>query len=107
MRKSFLLVAVIRNVAVLANVASLVAQRFAASFKPEMYRLCYVHWEPARCGRSVGPMSGTWRSDRPTNQLGRDHGPIACQPDSPSRLGNGRTITRHRRDQQGSQQPRG
>lgn len=107
MRKSFLLVAVIRNVAVLANVASLVAPRFAASFKPEMYRLCYVHWEPARCGRSVGPMSGTWRSDRPTNQLGRDHGPIACKPDSPSRLGNGRTITRHRRDQQGSQQPRG
>jgi len=107
MRKSFLLVAVTRNFAIVANVASLVAQRFAASFKPEMYRLCYVHSEPARSGRSVGPMPGAWRSDRPTNQLGRDHGPIACQPDSPSPSGIGRTIPRHRRDQQISQQPCG
>jgi|GEM_PF-6302283 len=107
MLKSFLLVAINRNIAVLANVASLVAQQYAASFKPEKYRLCYVHSEPAHRGRSVGPMPDAWRSDRQTNQLGCDHGRITCQPDSLSPSGIVRTITRDRRDQQSSQQPRG
>lgn len=107
MRKSFLLVAVIRNIANLANVASLVAHRFAASFKPEMYRFCYVHSEAAHRGRSVGPMPDAWRSDRPTERLGCDHGRITCRPDSLSPSRTTRTITRNQRDQQSSQQPRG
>ncbi len=107
MRTSFLLVAVIRNIAVLAKVASLVAHRFAASFKPEMYRLCYVHRETAHRGRSVGPMSGSWRSDRPSNQPGCDHGPITCPPDLERPLGTLRTISRYRRDDQSSQQTLG
>jgi len=107
MRKSFLSVTVIRNIAVLANVASLVAQRFATSFKPEMVRLCYVHREAVHCGRSVGPMSGSWRSNRPLNQPGHDHDPITRHPDFDRPLGTARTTTRYQRDDQSSQQTLG
>jgi hypothetical protein len=107
MRKSFLLVAVIRNIATLANVASLVAVRFAASFKPEMYRLCYVHREAVHCGRSVGPMPGSWRSDRQTNRLDRDHGPITRHQELERSMTNARTSTRYQRDDQSSQQTLG
>lgn len=107
MRTSFLLVAVIRKIAVLANVASLVAQRFAASSNPEMYRLCYVHREAVHCDRSVGSMSGLWRSDRHWDQPGHDHDPITRRTDFKRPSGTTRTITRYRRGHQSSQQTLG
>lgn len=107
MRTSFLMVAVIRNFAALANVASLVAQRFAASFKPEMYRLCYVHRATVDRGRSVEPMLGSWRSDRPSNHLGCNHDPITCHPDLERPLSTLRTSTRDLCDDQSSQQTLG
>lgn len=107
MRTSFLLVAVIRNFAVLANVASLVAQRFAASFNPEMYRLCYVHRETVDRGRTVGSMPGSWRSDRHLQAMGIGHDPVICPTDLKRPQGNSRTITHTRCEQQSSQQTLG
>lgn len=71
MRTSILLVAVIRSIAIVANVASLVAHRFAAALRPgEMLRLCYLDRHAAVGGRPVTPIADTWRSKRSFSQPG-------------------------------------
>jgi hypothetical protein len=107
MRTSFQLVAVIRNIAVLANVASLVTRRFAASFNPEMYRLCYVHRETVDRGRTVGPMPGSWRSDRHLHMFGIAHNPVMRPTDLKRPQGNFRTITHPWCEEQSSQRTLG
>jgi hypothetical protein len=83
MRQSFLFVTVIRMVAVSANVASLVVERIAASFKPVMYRHCYVH------ANGYGGMRGdSWRLKRRPNPSCRDGESFTSPVGLCGRLGN-------------------
>jgi len=108
MRQSFLFVVAIRNIAILANAASLVVERFAASFKPdEMHRLCYVHSGNAPTGRSMDPGYPSWRPSRCPSGMGCDHRLITSPTDSYGPLGSVGTDTRYRRVGQTSSQPRG
>jgi hypothetical protein len=102
MRTSIQLVAVIRHFAVLANAASLVALRFAASFNPEMYRFCYVHRESVDRGRTVAPTQASWRSDRYEDRFGISRDPVTRPTDSKHPSGMSRTTTRQQRDEYSS-----
>jgi len=107
MRQSFLFVVAIRNIAILANVASAVVERLAASFKPEMHRLCYIQPGNAPTGRSMDTGHPTWRPSRCMSRLSFDHGLTTPATDAYGPLGSVGIDTRYRRVRQTSSQPRG